>query len=202
MHASRKARGVDSPLSMYLQPGSSTSSVQRYRCPTAQVSVNSHRPCADYSHDARHDVPPRSALQRLTKVQRGPVTGQSGSFGPRRGLSRPDAPAWSESGEHGVRHVRGCGRPRALGEERARAGADRTPPSIRRSDPCIAIAIRASRSVQGHSDLMHCSLQRETQGAHALQTRARRQPACTVRPAGLHSSPAQFVQTTLCFERR
>jgi hypothetical protein len=195
---------VDAPLSMYLQPGSSTSSVQRYRCPTAQVSVNSHRPRADYSHDARLDVPPRSALQRLTKVQRGPVAGQSGSFGPSAGSLGPTRPPGASPASTASGTCAGVVvRARSEGSGHGLPALEPIlPPSMRRSDPCIAIAIRASRSVQGQSDVVRCSLQRETQGTHALQTRARRQPACTVRPAGLHSSPAQFVQTTLCFERR
>ena len=60
---------MDTPPAMYLQPGSSTSSVQRPGRLTAQVLVNRHGPCADSSHDARLDVARRSALQPLTKVR-------------------------------------------------------------------------------------------------------------------------------------
>jgi hypothetical protein len=152
---------VDAPLSMYLQPGSSTSSVQGYRCPTAQVLVNSHRLHADYSHDARLDVPRRPPLQPLTKVRRGPVAGLSGCCVARaRAVSARRSPR-GECSEHGATHVR-MGPPSrasrgAVWPRRRRRCADRR---LEPSDPCIAIRASAQRGPA-------MSLQRETLGAHA-----------------------------------
>jgi hypothetical protein len=197
MHASGKARGVDAPLSMYLQPGSSTSSVQGYRGLTAQVLVNSHRPRADYSHDARLDVPPRLALQRLTKVQRGPVAGQSGWCGPSAPVSARRSPAaeCKRAGRPAPARVRSSfARSGGSGMAR-RVGAERSPPPPRairsvQLDPCKCTARSAIVVAARNTGRPRC----QTRGAAAAGLHS-----STV---GLHSSPAQFVQTTLCFELR
>jgi hypothetical protein len=126
---------VDTPPAMYLQPGSSTSSVQRDDCPTAQVSVNTPGPRRDSSQDARRDVARRPPLQLLTKVQRGPGAGP-------RGLVRPSALARGHGAErHGLLRRAGLAR-RSLPPHPTRAG----------------------RAVQVHSADVHSTLHRRNTG--------------------------------------
>ncbi len=173
---------MDAPLSMYLQPGSSTSSVQGYRCPTAQVFVNSRRLRADYSHDARLEAPRRPPLQPLTKVQHGPVAGLSGWCGCSGGHLGPTLTS---------RRVQRARRPaRAAGGVvlDALRGERRGPPRWRRARAAAASVIRSV-----HRDPCKCTA-RSSNPRCSEKHWAPTLPNARSARAGLHSSPAGFAQ--------